>query len=469
MPHFKGCIYTKQEGIDSLRLVKKAIGHTPSAQEYNNCPSRTMSLSSLCKLFGSFLKAKKAAGLKKLKKKGRQKYTKEMIIKNIQDIAKAIGHTPSQEEYRTHPNRIIPVSCIKRTYFGTFRKAVIAAGLQPYTTLNKKDFLLRIYELALQHPEEHSIYKLIEKYDTIHGSLICYYYKTEENLTKELYKQYGLKIILKDKTYKWMETEMRRITKVLKRIPTEREFINYSNYPITTNHVAPKGKYKTYQDLIIASGVKNDKSNNIPKIEYKKHKSRFNTEFATKEQYILSYLRILKKRLKHVPTKKELNVAYDRPVSSAYYVEHFGSWSKALIAAKIKPNPARIRNQYTDQQIIQCIQDLANIIKHSPSIGEYRKYKHKTLSSTGICKRFGSWNNALKAAGLQENLSNLYVPNVELLKDLCICAKYLNKIPQYKEYLNYPYRIYSTSTIISHFGTWNKALEAAGLKEKSAS
>ncbi len=84
---------------------------------------------------------------------------------------------------------------------------------------------------------------------------------------------------------------------------------------------------------------------------------------------------------------------------------------------------------------------------------------------TIITRRFGGWNRALEKAGLPLNKKNkLKYTDEELLQLLKDKAQELGRSPYRRELIE-------GATIDTRFGSWNKALEKAGLeanKEKSS-
>lgn len=116
---------------------------------------------------------------------------------------------------------------------------------------------------------------------------------------------------------------------------------------------------------------------------------------------------------------------------------------------------------YTKEDIIKSIKELATKLDKTPSLLDYRNYKCKPSSPT-VIDRFGSWNAALVEAGFVEHS---YISDEQLLQLLKTYYKEHNKTPSTREFdsdSKYP----NTVTYKRHFGSWNNALELAGLPLK---
>jgi hypothetical protein len=73
----------------------------------------------------------------------------------------------------------------------------------------------------------------------------------------------------------------------------------------------------------------------------------------------------------------------------------FGSWRKALIAAGIDPESVRLSRRWDRESVIEAILDRA--VRNEPLA--VTKVSPSSLGKWGI-RLFGSWENALRAAGL---------------------------------------------------------------------
>lgn len=82
----------------------------------------------------------------------------------------------------------------------------------------------------------------------------------------------------------------------------------------------------------------------------------------------------------------------------------------------------------------------------------------KCHSST-FTRRFGSWFNALDAAGLERSRSRLNIGQIELFENIKRMWIALGRQPKYAE-VKAPDSTYSAGTYDNKFGGWTKALEA---------
>jgi len=116
---------TKEQVVAELKRVAKQLGRTPMKYEFT-----TLSFISerpVCRMFGTWNKALKAVGLKLNRYRG---FTKEQVLTEIKGLAKRLGRTPTQDDF----NKRAPVSTnTVEKLFGTWNKALTTAGL----TLNQ--------------------------------------------------------------------------------------------------------------------------------------------------------------------------------------------------------------------------------------------------------------------------------------------------------------------------------------------
>lgn len=113
--------------------------------------------------------------------------------------------------------------------------------------------------------------------------------------------------------------------------------------------------------------------------------------------------------------------------------------------------------KFTKIDCINAIKQFENKYFKVPRIYDFQLHKISPSTDT-VCKLFGTWNNALIESG--------YKPYLEISKEDCICGiqlffKQNGRVPNTRESKDIPY-IPSQITMIKLFGSWNKAIEAAG-------
>ena len=125
--------------------------------------------------------------------------------------------------------------------------------------------------------------------------------------------------------------------------------------------------------------------------------------------------------------------------------------------------------QFSDQELIADMNRVAE--KLGTKQLKQREYDNLgNFSYQTMKKRFGSWPNALKIAGLEESkkpwggdLSETSIPEEKLVADLKRVAKELDKktitMADYDKTGNF-----GSATVCKRFGGWNKAKSIAGLE-----
>ncbi len=84
--------------------------------------------------------------------------------------------------------------------------------------------------------------------------------------------------------------------------------------------------------------------------------------------------------------------------------------------------------------------------------------EHGKYNSSTLTRRFGSWFKALEAAGLTKT-RNLNLTNEQLFENLVAVWLKLGRQPKYQD-LTKEHSLYSAGTYENRFGTWRKGLEA---------
>lgn len=111
----------------------------------------------------------------------------------------------------------------------------------------------------------------------------------------------------------------------------------------------------------------------------------------------------------------------------------------------------------TDTEIVDDIRNVAlKLSQKSVSKNDYNI--HGRYNVRNIEKRFGTWNDVLKQAGLEVGLI-MNVSDEELFRNLETVWTKLGRQPTRRE-IKQPDSQYSTSPYTRRFGSWNNALQA---------
>jgi len=178
------------------------------------------------------------------------------------------------------------------------------------------------------------------------------------------------------------------------------------------------------------------------------------------DKLLLAVLRDLADELGHAPTCRELTARRDLP-NPATYIRRFESWNGALETAGLKAHHRRHAPVYADEQLLAILRDLADELNRTPTVQDMLA---RDLPRPGTyIHRFGSWNAALAAAGLETRAWRPDYTDEQLLAVLRDLAAELGRTPSTNDLLarrDLP----SPTAYVGHFGSWNAALEAAGLE-----
>lgn len=138
---------------------------------------------------------------------------------------------------------------------------------------------------------------------------------------------------------------------------------------------------------------------------------------------------------------------------------HFGSYNEAIETAGLEPNQrvADPDRQISTKSLIADIQAVAEHVGGTPTQLQYRE--HGEHASNTLVRAFGSYNDALEAAGCDPNRYR-DVSKDELLSNLRQIASDLNEIPTAHQFSEYGK--YSLGLLTDEFGLYNNALRAAG-------
>ncbi len=142
-------------------------------------------------------------------------------------------------------------------------------------------------------------------------------------------------------------------------------------------------------------------------------------------------------------------------VSPSTIATRFGSWSRGLKKAGI----LELEKKKLTKKII--INQLKKCYSENPNMKAKDFEKDRSVCSVNaVTLRFGSWNNALKEAGIKLNTREKW-SNEEILKQL---REHYSKTGNITvESFDNDKGVCSTDTVKNRFGSWSKGLKKAGI------
>lgn len=173
------------------------------------------------------------------------------------------------------------------------------------------------------------------------------------------------------------------------------------------------------------------------------------------KSYLIEQIHDLHNRLGEVPTQADLGDDSTTP-SLFPYDDTFGSWNKALRAAGLTPT---LRHNIGAEELLEELTTLADELDRPPRYAELAT--REDTFSPGVYERvFGSFTDALRAAALPVEFEPR-VDKTHLIEKLQALGEELGRTPTYNDLCEYP-TYPSAYPYTCVFGTWNDALRAAG-------
>jgi len=170
------------------------------------------------------------------------------------------------------------------------------------------------------------------------------------------------------------------------------------------------------------------------------------------------------------PDIKLTQVQFDRfaKVSVSAIRRRFGGWYNALRSAGLvhrysgRTVSSKMRTQtarnLTNEQLISELQRVASEIK-SDTLTVSQFNAHSEIAASVISRRLGSWNKALQVAGLRSvKLGRRYTED-DYFENLLTVWTYIGRQPKYGE-MNATPSVISAGAYVNRWGGWRKALLA---------
>lgn len=174
---------------------------------------------------------------------------------------------------------------------------------------------------------------------------------------------------------------------------------------------------------------------------------------------MISQIHWLRLELGHIPKSEEL-AEFDGVASPESFRKEFGSWAEALDEAGL--------NKYSKESLMEQMKLMVQILGRVPSCKDCDELCSQgvTASSRKFEKMFGTWNEAIQAAGYEPNrrVSGFFT-NEKLIELIQAMHQELGRTPTISDGNERydPNTFPSMTVFIYRFGSWNNAVKAAGL------
>lgn len=145
-------------------------------------------------------------------------------------------------------------------------------------------------------------------------------------------------------------------------------------------------------------------------------------------------------------------------VSASTIQRHFGGWKKALSLAGLSGRFDSSNKPISHDEVLAELRRVANLLSIEV-VSREQFNTHAHISSDMVRKRFGSWHNAMKAAGLGTNALGKRYTDDDCFENLLTVWTRFGRAPTHDE-MKAPPSIAGPKAYIRRFGTWRKALQA---------
>lgn len=171
------------------------------------------------------------------------------------------------------------------------------------------------------------------------------------------------------------------------------------------------------------------------------------------KEALLTELQELASELGHPPTLQDVREYSD--IAATTYYNRFGSWKDAVEAAGFEPRDPDSRVPISDLLTeLTHVAETHGIPPAATDMDENGEYWASTYR-----RRFGSWNNAVAAAGYDPQQESTAISEDKLLEEIQRLAKQLGERPTFRDMEADGH--YSASTYVRTFDSWSAAVNKA--------
>lgn len=217
----------------------------------------------------------------------------------------------------------------------------------------------------------------------------------------------------------------------LEHSPTVEDIRKHSEFGVTTY----TNKFGSWNEALERAGLERNIQRNITKSELTEQLIQFADTLG------------------RTPTKPEMNKK--GPYSATTYQQKFDSWNEAIEQAGLQTN---IEHNISNDKLIKEIKRLADELGYTPTRRDMDQ--HGKFSSGSYRRAFSSWNQALNRAGYEINKIEK-IPKSELLDEINRLADEVGSAPTSKQMDEHG--AYGSNDYWRRFGSWTNAIREAGL------
>ncbi|AUX08299.1 HNH family endonuclease [Halalkaliarchaeum desulfuricum] len=354
--------------------------------------------------------------------------SRETLISELQSIVSELGHVPLPEELDEYSSHGLGAYM---DAFGSWHNAITSAGFeQPMGRRIPDNELLaelrRVGEELEKTPSEGDM--------TEHGGYGAATYRNRFDSWSNAVAAAGFDPhkSRKERSREELISELQRLADSLDRSPSYTDMEDQGNYaPETYNN-----EFGSWNEALDAAGL-----------ERRRVQKQSLDELTTE-------LQRLSDQLERPPRSIDIEEHSDYSVGVFY--NRFGSWESALEAAGIDPPQSPPREKLIEElQTIAAETDGRPTVDRVNEMGTYSIYQYR--------KEFGSWGEAVEAAGFESREPSRQIPTEKLLDELQFLADDLGRTPRMDDMQKDG--SFSPTTYYNRFGSWSTAIEAAGLSE----
>jgi len=351
---------------------------------------------------------------------------RDVLIAELQRLANQLGHPPGlrdMHQYGAHSSKTY------QNKFGSWNSALKAAGLgiNAETNIEKSDLLSELRRLADELGRTPTSRDM-----ATHGEYGTSTYSKEFGSWNDAVREANLEIVRqRDVSRKDMIAEIQRLAEELGKSPAVHHMRDQGKFGVTTI----SREFGSWNTALELAGCEPNKEMNVP------------------EERLINELTRLRDKLGRPPTAEDM--LRDGAYSVGTFDRRFGSWNNALQRAGFELHN---RRNIPQDELVDELRRLSSKLGRTPTavdMQSHGRFGYATYPTT-----FGSWNDAIRAADLSVNVRS-GIPQSELISELRSLADTIGRAPTRREMDQQGQ--FDSSTYSHRFGTWNDALRAAGI------